>query len=154
MSLQLTEDELEKRRRWFKDHWDHGIPFARLLGLEVTEWTPSQVTIRMPLRADLEAHDGIFHGGAVGTLIDTAGTGAVIAGHDFNHGSRIATVSMTVNYVGAAVGENAVAVARVVRRGRRISFAEVDVRAETTGKLLAHAVLTLSISGERPGLTA
>lgn len=150
---QLTEAELAERRAWFRAHWESGIPFAVLLGLQIEQWEPDQVTIRMPLRDDLVAHESIFHGGAIGTLIDTAGTGVVIAGQDFNHGSRIATVSMTVNYVGAAPGEAAVAVGRAVRRGRRLSFAEVDVRSSDSDRLLAHAVLTLSVSGERRGVT-
>jgi uncharacterized protein (TIGR00369 family) len=148
----LTDDEIAARREWFRAHWESGIPFAVLLGLEVDVWSPQEVVIRMPLRADLCAHEGIFHGGAIGTLIDTAGTGVVIAGQDFNEGSRIATVSMTVNYVGAAAGEGARATARVVRRGRRLSFAEAEVTSLDSGKLLAHAMLTLSVSGERRGL--
>ncbi|BCB88605.1 PaaI family thioesterase [Phytohabitans suffuscus] len=152
MTSPLTEQELMSRRTWFREHWDRGIPFAVLLGLQIEQWEPERVTIRMPLREDLTAHEGIFHGGAVGTLIDTAGTGVVIAGHDFNHGSRIATVSMTVNYVGTAPGEDAVAVGRCVRRGRRLSFAQVEVTSASSNRLLAHAMLTLSVAGERQGI--
>lgn len=152
MSAEASPETHAAKKAWFKDHWERGIPMAVMLGLEITQWEPDQVTISMPLRDDLTAHEGIFHGGALATLIDTAGTGVVIAGHDFANGSRIATVSMTVNYVGSAPGEGAVATARMVRRGRRISFAEVDVTSATTGRALAHGVLTLSVAGERPGL--
>lgn len=150
-SRELSADQVARRREWFREHWATGIPFAVLCGFLIDEWSPERVRILMPLRPDLSAHEGMFHGGAVATLIDTAGCGAVIAGHDFSGGGQISTVSMTVNYVGTARGEDAMATARCVRRGTRINFAEVDVTSVATERLLAKAVLTLSVSGRPAG---
>ena len=45
---------------------------------------------------------GIFHGGVVAALLDTTGSGAVMAGHDFAKGSRLTTISLSVQYLSVA----------------------------------------------------
>src|SRR5207245_4365536 len=47
---------------------------------------------------------GIFHGGVVSALLDTTATGAVMAGHDFAKGSRLTTISLSVQYLSVAPG--------------------------------------------------
>ena len=58
-------------------------PYHRLLGLEMVRAAPGEVVIRMPFREDLLAGDDelgqYVHGGAIASLIDTAGDFAVIA---------------------------------------------------------------------------
>ena len=65
---------------------------------------PDGVELVMPYSDASSAHPGVFHGGAIATLIDTAGGAAVMAGHDFDHGSRLSTVAMSVQYLAAARG--------------------------------------------------
>lgn len=76
-----------------------GVAFNRYCRLRVTRWDPDGVEIVLPYTETLSAHEGLFHGGVVSALIDTAGAGAVIAGHDFTKGSRLSTVSMSVQYL-------------------------------------------------------
>jgi uncharacterized protein (TIGR00369 family) len=108
------------------------------------------VRIRAPFRPELSAHTGIFHGGVVATLIDATGSGAVIAGHDYTMGSRLTTVSMTVQYLSVSPGEDIIAEGRCTRRGRSLNFAQVVV-SSPGGKRLAEGMLTVSISGKREG---
>jgi uncharacterized protein (TIGR00369 family) len=149
--MTLTLQALEARREWFREHWKSDIAFNRLLGVEILDWEPGLVRARVPFADRLSAHDGIFHGGVVATLIDTTGTGAVISGHDFNLGSRLTTVAMNVQYMSVARGEDLLAEGICSRRGRTLSFARVSVTS-SSGKLLAEGMLTVSISGERTGL--
>jgi uncharacterized protein (TIGR00369 family) len=149
--MTLTLQALEARREWFREHWKSDIAFNRLLGVEILDWEPDLVRARVPFADRLSAHDGIFHGGVVATLIDTTGTGAVISGHDFNLGSRLTTVAMNVQYMSVARGEDLLAEGICSRRGRTLSFARVSVTS-SSGKLLAEGMLTVSISGERTGL--
>jgi uncharacterized protein (TIGR00369 family) len=106
----------------------------------------------LPFAEQLTAHEGIVHGGVIAALIDTIGTGAVIAGQDYENGTRSMTVSLTVNYLSAAPGQDLVASARVTKRGRLVSFAEVDVRGAQTSKLVAQGLVTALVSGDRPGV--
>ncbi|MET7650104.1 MULTISPECIES: PaaI family thioesterase [unclassified Streptomyces] len=146
----LSDQEQRERRAWFRARWERGVAFNRRCRIRVTRWDPDAVEIVLPYTEALSAHEGIFHGGVISALIDTAGAGAVVAGHDFQKGSRVSTVSMSVQYLAPAEGREAVAHARCVRRGRRLHFADVDVL--TDGRLCARGQVVVTISGERPGV--
>ncbi|MFF5140023.1 PaaI family thioesterase [Streptomyces sp. NPDC013157] len=146
----LTDLEQRERREWFRARWERGVAFNRLCRLRVTRWDPDGVEIVLPYAEPLSAHEGVFHGGVISALIDTAGAGSVIAGHDFTKGSLLSTVSISVQYLAPARGREAVAVARCVRRGRRLHFADVDVMAD--GRVCARGQVVVTISGERPGI--
>jgi uncharacterized protein (TIGR00369 family) len=150
----LTEDEQVRRREWFREHWQHGVAFNAHCGMTVQRWDADGVEMHLPFADHLGAHDGIFHGGVISSLIDTAGCGAVAAGHDFNLGSRITTAALAVQYLSVAPGQGAVARARCTRRGRQLSYAEVTVYSDATDKPLAQGLVTVNTAGERPGLEA
>lgn len=146
----LTDQEQRERREWFRVRWERGVAFNRLCRLRMVRWDPDGVEVVLPYAEQLTAHEGVFHGGVLSALIDTAGAGAVIAGHDFHKGSLLSTVSMSVQYLAPARGQEAVAYARCVRRGRRLHFADVDVM--TDGVVCARGQVVVTISGERPGV--
>lgn len=146
----LSDQEQRERRIWFRARWERGVAFNRHCHIRVTRWDAEAVEIVLPYAEALSAHEDVFHGGVISALIDTAGAGAVIAGHDFDKGSRLSTVSMSVQFLAPARGREAVAYARCVRRGRRLHFADVDVM--TDGRLCARGQVVVSIAGERPGV--
>ena len=122
------------------------MAFNRLIGVSITRWDPDGVEFEVPFRDDLSSHTDIFHGGVLATLIDSAAGGAVLAGHDFANGSRLSTVSMTVNYLSAAPGEALVARARCTRRGRNLNYVYVTVTSDVSGKLLAEGLVTCNMT--------
>lgn len=146
----LTDQEQRERREWFRARWERGVAFNRRCRMRIVRWDPDGVEMLLPYAEELSAHEGVFHGGVISALIDTAGAGAVIAGHDFSKGSRLSTVSMSVQYLAPARGAEAVAHARCVRRGGRVHFADVDVIAD--GRVCARGQVVVTISGERPGV--
>ena len=148
---QAAKGDHEVLAAWFRRHWAEEIPFDRHAGMVLREWGAERVVVELPYRAELSAHEGIFHGGLIAALIDTTGSAAVVAGHDFSKGTRVTTVSMTVNYLASAPFESAVATGRAVHRGGRLHHAEVEVRS-SSGRLLARGSLVVNISGRRPGL--
>lgn len=147
----LGEDDQRALRNFFRHHFQERVRFNKTCGVRITRWEGDDVTFEVDLRDDLTAHEKIFHGGVVSTLIDTSGTGAVMAGHDFNRGSRITTVALSVNYLAAAPGEGLVAEAHVTRRGRSLNYAEVHVYSSESRKLLAQGLVTCNIGGAREG---
>jgi uncharacterized protein (TIGR00369 family) len=148
--MTLSQRRQDEIREWFRKHWQEEVAFSRLCGFEIVDFTPEVVRVRAAFRPELSAHEKIFHGGVLATLIDTTGSGAVIAGHDYSLGTRLTTVSMSVQYLSVAPGEDIVAEGRCTRRGRSLNFAQVVV-SSASGKRLAEGMLTVNISGHREG---
>ena len=145
----LSTEEAESQASWFQERWSRHVPFNVELGLDIFEWEPGFVRARLPYAHKLSAHDGIFHGGVLSSAIDTIGSGAVVAGHDFNLGNRFTTVALTVQFMAVAKGPEVIIEGTCVRRGRRLNFARGRVLSPG-GEVLAEGTLTVSASGQRP----
>lgn len=111
-------------------------PFHRLLGLEMVRASPGEVVIRMPFREDLFAGDDevgrYVHGGAIASLIDTAGDFAIIAAVGYD----VPTVDLRVDYLRPVTKGTLTATARAVKAGRSLAVADIEVVGED-GKLVA-----------------
>jgi uncharacterized protein (TIGR00369 family) len=116
-----------------------GVHLGSHLGIEVIEVVSDRVTMRMPWRRELRRGGGIFHGGAIMALADH------VAGCLFNTDPRIAaahatglTTDFNVSFFRAAErGEAIVATGIVLRRGRNITFMQIDVCSEVSGRPVA-----------------
>jgi acyl-CoA thioesterase len=75
---------------------DH-VPFAKLLGIEVDSVEPGHAVLSMKLRDDLMRNNGIAHGGAIATLIDSSMAIAIMALLEENE--RTVTVDLTIHYL-------------------------------------------------------
>jgi uncharacterized protein (TIGR00369 family) len=150
----LTPAEQDRFRANFRAHWEGTVPFNVFSGLRIDRWDVDGVECFIKLRHELSAHKGMLHGGVLAGLIDTCGSGAVMAGHDYELGSRLSTVNLSVQYLSAAPGEDVRAEGRCVRRGRALHFAEARVLSATSNKLLATGQVTVSITGHHPTLTS
>ena len=148
--MRLTQTE--HRREWFREHWAHGVPFNRYCGIDVRRWDAEAVELLLPYAEVLSAHDGIFHGGVISALIDTTASGAVLAGHDFAKGSRLVTISLSVQYLSVAPGEDLLAIGQCTRRGRTVHFAQAQACGAASGQVVATGQIAVSISGERSGV--
>ena len=98
------------------------MPFARHLGIEITEIGDGTATGRIEL-ADVHSSTPaarVAHGGVTYALADTVGGAAVIAAA----GSIAPTLDMRIDYLAPATGDLIRAEAEVVRLG---SVATVDV---------------------------
>jgi uncharacterized protein (TIGR00369 family) len=103
-------------------------PFAQLVGIRIERIDPDHAELVMPYRAELATAGDVVHGGAIGSLIDVAATGASWSAATFDAAApRAATVGYTVDLLRPAHGSDLRAVARVARRGVTICHCEVDV---------------------------
>lgn len=111
-------------------------PYHRLLGFEMIKAGPEEVVVRMPFREDLLAGDDeggrYVHGGAIASLIDTAGDFAVIAAVGYD----VPTIDLRVDYLRPAHGGALVATARTRKAGRSLAVADVEVTDEA-GQIVA-----------------
>lgn len=139
----LSEEQQRSRRQAVKEAMPK-TPFIGWLGLVFERYEPDDVVLRLPFRHEL-TNDGVFyHGGVVASAIDTAGAAAAWSNHDFEKGIRASTVSLSIQYVGAAKRSDLICHARTVRRGKELIFTEITATDEA-GKVVAHAVQTYRI---------
>ena len=101
------------------------VPYARLLGLELGEIGQGVVSIHLKTRDDLRQNQGVVHGGAVASLIDTAAAFAVLTQLEINE--RATTTDLTIHYLRPTNSGRLTAQARIVRGGRRLFVLSVDV---------------------------
>lgn len=118
-------------------------PFFTLLGLQLDEVRKDFCRMRLPFRPELRTAADMVHGGAIASLIDSAGVMAVWSNVDPGV-TRGATASLTVNYLAAAQAVDLTAVAQVIRRGRSVVFVDVDVTAPS-GERIAKGLVTYKL---------
>ncbi|MEW6777205.1 MAG: PaaI family thioesterase [Bdellovibrionota bacterium] len=122
------------------------IPFQKLLGIQILETAPDKAKILLPFRPELAGGGNAYHGGVISSLIDLTGALAAWSGHDAAKGMKASTVTLTVQFLSAAQGEDVVAEGRAIKRGKELIFCDIDVSAKTTGKAIATGVMVYRIA--------
>jgi uncharacterized protein (TIGR00369 family) len=102
-------------------------PLVGHLGMRLESIGTDEATLVLPFRPELATLADIVHGGAIATLIDTAGMAACWAADEEPASMAGSTVTLNVNYLAAARGQDLTAHAVVTRRGRSMVFSEVRV---------------------------
>jgi uncharacterized protein (TIGR00369 family) len=93
-----------------------------------------EVVLRLPFRPEFQRSPDRpeLHGGVTSALIDLAGDYALAA----RLGYGVPTINLRVDYLSMAVDTDLTATARIVRAGRMIGIADIEVT-DKTGKLIA-----------------
>jgi len=111
-------------------------PLVQHLGMRLEAIEDGRAELVLPFRPELATMDDIVHGGAIASLIDTAGMAATWSDDTEPESLAGSTVTLNVNYVAAARGQDLTATASVVKRGRSMVFSEVRVT-ERGGRVVA-----------------
>jgi len=127
---------LEKARAVFSE-----VPYIKLLGMELLDLRDGEAVLRLKMRDELRQPQGLLHGGATASLIDTATAFAVIT--RLASGEKASTVDLTVHYLRPVIDETVTCTARVVKAGRRLLTVSADVLNDKE-KLIATAISTYS----------
>jgi uncharacterized protein (TIGR00369 family) len=103
------------------------MPFADLLGIEVTEAADGHAEGHLPMREELSWNTDrmMAHGGVTFTLADTVGGAALVSLVD----QPVPTVDMRIDYLEAGTGDLH-ATADVAREGGTIGVVDVAVEAD------------------------
>jgi len=125
------------------------IAFQKLLDIRVEDAKPGQnhAVVRLPFNEQLCGGGKAYHGGVISSLIDLTGALATWCGHDTAKGMKASTVSLNVQFLAAALGQDVIAKAEVKRRGKDLNF--VDIIVETTDdtkKLIATGSMVYRIA--------
>jgi uncharacterized protein (TIGR00369 family) len=112
------------------------MPFADLLGVEVTEAADGHAEGYLEMREDLSwnADRLMAHGGVTFTLADTVGGAALVSEVD----QPVPTIDMRIDYLDAGTGDLR-AVADTVRVGGDVGTVDVEVYAVDDDTLVADA---------------
>lgn len=115
--------------------WDEPLPFAKLIGLELTAVTPEKVEASLKVREEVCTRPAVMHGGAIMALADTLGAIATVA--NLPAGLGTTTIESKTNFFGAIpMGQTARAECTPLHRGRTTMVWQTRVMRED-GKVAA-----------------
>lgn len=112
-SEKLTPSQLERIQNALET-----VPFAKLLGIELEDMAPGTATLGFNIREDLKQNNGVVHGGAIASLVDTATAFAIIS--LLPPDEKATTADLTISYLRPLRNGRAHSTARVLRAGRRL----------------------------------
>jgi uncharacterized protein (TIGR00369 family) len=101
------------------------VPYAKFLELELGVVTEGQASVHLRVRDEILQNQGVVHGGAIASLIDTAAAFAVLTRIEVHE--RVTTTDLTIHYLRPINSGRITATAQVVRGGRRLFVLSVDV---------------------------
>jgi uncharacterized protein (TIGR00369 family) len=101
------------------------------LGFEFISAEKGKVTFAMPRSEKVLQQQGVFHGGALGTLADiSCGYAALTVAPE---GMEVTTVEYKINFVSAAAGERVVCIGEVKKAGRTLTICTAELFDEKDG---------------------
>lgn len=120
---------------------DDGIPFSKLLGIELLEATRELVRASLRWTPERCTAAGIMHGGALMGLADNCG--GVCAVLNLPDGaSGTATIESKTNFLRPVRGGAVIATTRPLHAGRNFIVLETELARDEDGKLAAKVTQT------------
>jgi uncharacterized protein (TIGR00369 family) len=117
--------------------------FPGWVGLVLEEVRADYARMRLPYRPELDQPQGVVHGGAIATLVDTVVVPAI--GSAYDERRALLTIGMSIQYLDAVVRDDAIAEAWVEKRGRTTVFCRVEAWT-SSGTLAATASVVYKVS--------
>lgn len=109
-------------------------PFFSLMGIDVVSVEPGKAILRMGVRSDMQNGVGWLQGGIFTALTDEAMALAIYPMLSSHEG--IATISESTSFIKGVQEGFLIAEGRVIKKGRRVTFAEGDVRVDDAKKTI------------------
>jgi uncharacterized protein (TIGR00369 family) len=122
---------------------DHFAPWVQALRLRVETFDASSVTLRLPLDSSLTRVGGMVCGQALMAAADTAV--ALALANQFGQFRPCTTVQMNSSFLKPLSGQDALVQATILRAGKSLAFAEVDLRGADDGRSVSRASATYAL---------
>ena len=120
MTTEIMDLRLERVRAAFGT-----VAYAKFLGLEMCE-IEGQWALCLDVRDELKQNHGVVHGGAIASLIDTASAFAILPLLQENE--KVTTTDLTIHYLRPVTSGRMIAVAKIVRAGKRRFVVSVELK--------------------------
>ncbi|MFA4825589.1 MAG: PaaI family thioesterase [Methanoregula sp.] len=117
-----------------RKHGSNANPFFCLMGIDIVSYEPGTAVLRMQIRPDMLNGVGWLQGGMLVALADEAIALALYTQLKEHEG--IATISESTSFVKGVREGFIVAEAKVIKKGRRVAFAEAEVFLESDEKTM------------------
>jgi uncharacterized protein (TIGR00369 family) len=131
MTIETEDSSLSRVQAAFES-----VAYAKLLGLELCEMENGERAICLEVRDELKQNQSVVHGGAIASLIDTASAFAILA--VLRPHEKVTTTDLTIHYLRPVTSGRMVALAKILRAGKRRFVVSVDV--ENNGNLVASGI--------------
>ena len=112
----------------------HANPFFCLMGIDVVSIEPGRAVLKMRVRPDMHNGVGWLQGGMLAALADEAMALALYPLLSKNEG--IATISESTSFIKGVQNGVITAEGRIIRKGRRVAFAEGEEFAESDERVM------------------
>ncbi|NVN92603.1 MAG: PaaI family thioesterase [Desulfuromonadales bacterium] len=113
------------------------------LGARLVRVGPGEVELELPYHHGVSQNNGFFHGGIIGTMLDTACGYAALTIMPAD--DEVLTVEYKINFLSPAAGELLVARGRVLRAGKTLTICEADGIMAVDGKEKCVARMTATM---------
>ena len=118
------------------------------LGMEILAVEPDEVRARMRVQRSVCAWNGFLHAGAVVSLADTCCGYATVRNLP-EDAEGFTTIELKSNFLGTTLEGDVICVAKPMHKGRTTQVWDAEVKAERTGKTIAHFRCTQMILRSR-----
>ncbi|XP_063155056.1 acyl-coenzyme A thioesterase 13 isoform X1 [Candoia aspera] len=103
--------------------------------MKVISASPGKVVCEMKVEEQHTNRGGTLHGGLTATLVDIVSTAALL---HTERGAPGVSVDMNISYMSSAkIGEEILITAEVLKQGKTLGFANVNLTNKATGRLIA-----------------
>ena len=117
-------------------------PFHDHVALIIESPENGRARLRMKWRPEHALASGLLHGGFLAILSDAAVHTA--ADTLLKPGETLTTIELKTNFLAPVRGQDAIAEASIVKRGRTIVLGEVDIRVES-GEIVGKSLVTYMV---------
>ncbi len=130
----------EEKLLLLKNIYQDRMPFNRLLDIQITSLTSTDIQVRIDMREQLIGNFilGILHGGVISAVLDL--TGGLIASVELlkqldnapneelaRRLARIGTIDLRIDYLMAGQGDHFLATGSTLRHGSRLAVIRTDL---------------------------
>jgi len=124
-------------------------PWIWDLNLRVEQVSVDSIRVRLPFSDKIARPGGVVIGQAMMAMADTVMVLAIC--EKLGRFATLATISLTTNFLRAAVRQDVIAVARAVKVGRSTAFGEVEMSVDGRDEPIAQALSTFAVLPDGAG---